>query len=351
MSVEKKIFGTLSDGREVSLYKIINAKGESVSFIDYGAAIVSIMVHDREGNLKDIALGCDNAAAYEQQTACLGAVPGRYANRIEKGTFVLNGKTFHLAVNNGPNHLHGGPTGFHRRLWNGEICDDNTVIFTRLSCDGEEGYPGNLMVCVKYTFDQASRLSICYQALSDQDTILNLTNHTYFNLNGHDSGSVEGQELQIFADSFTENDSNCLPTGRIVNLSAEEGRVMDFRSPKTIGKDLHKESIHLKNASGYDHNYVLEKNKEGIAAKAYSSDSGITMECKTTQPGIQLYTGNFLEDSNIQGKNGAVYHNFDGFCLETQHFPDAIRHTHFPKVILKMGELYKETTEYSFGIK
>ncbi len=211
MAVERKDFGQLSDGSRVSLYTITNARGESVSLTDYGASVVSLLVHDRQGALRDIVLGCDDAPAYERQTACLGGVPGRHANRIARGRFVLNGKTYQLAINNGENHLHGGPTGFHRRLWRAAV-GENSLTFTRLSCDGEEGYPGNLLVSVRYTFDDECRLGIHYQALCDQDTVINLTNHSYFNLDGEDSGSVEGQHLQIFADSFAENDAGvCRP--------------------------------------------------------------------------------------------------------------------------------------------
>ena len=185
MAVERKDFGQLSDGSRVSLYTITNARGESVSLTDYGASVVSLLVHDRQGALRDIVLGCDDAPAYERQTACLGGVPGRHANRIARGRFVLNGKTYQLAINNGENHLHGGPTGFHRRLWRAAV-GENSLTFTRLSCDGEEGYPGNLLVSVRYTFDDECRLGIHYQALCDQDTVINLTNHSYFNLDGED---------------------------------------------------------------------------------------------------------------------------------------------------------------------
>lgn len=350
MAVKKQSFGKLSDGTEVFLYTIINEKGESVSVTEYGASVVAINIRDRERNLRDIALGCSCAADYEEQTACLGGVPGRHANRIGKGRFVLNGEEYSLAVNNGPNHLHGGPTGFHRRVWYGKVVDDDSVVFSRLSTDGEESYPGNLMVSVKYTFTNKGRLVIRYKALADRDTVVNLTNHTYFNLNGHDSGSVNGQYLHIWADSFTENDSDCLPTGRVVSLDSEEGKAMDFREDRTIGEKIEEDNIHLKNGSGYDHNYILENRKDGLAARAYSKESGICMECYTTQPGVQFYTGNFLSSSNIRGKDGAAYQDRDGFCLETQHFPNAMACPQFPSVVLKAGELYKEKTEYLFSV-
>ena len=350
MAIEKRVFGHLQDGRPVFLYTITNPKGASVSLTDYGASVVSVMVQDGKGCMRDIVLGCDCAQDYEQQTACLGAVPGRHANRIGGGEFVLNGKEYHLAVNNGPNHLHGGPTGFHRRLWNGEIISDQSVTFSRFSPDGEEGYPGNLVVSVKYTFDEENRLTILYRALCDRDTVINLTNHTYFNLDGHNSGSVEEQCLKSYADSFTENDANCLPTGRIVSLDSEEGAAMDFRNFTPIGKHLHEDNIHLKNGSGYDHNYILKKPDGKLCARAYSPSSRILLDCRTTEPGLQFYTGNFLSSANIRGKGGAVYQNRGGFCLETQHFPNAMQHQNFPSVVLPGGDLYRSITEFRFDI-
>lgn len=349
MPITKKTFGRLSDQTEVTCYTIKHQNCEA-SFIDYGAAVVSLKVLDKEGKYRDVVLGCDSAADYEAQTACLGAVPGRFANRIEKGRFTLNGKEYHLAQNNGENHLHGGPTGFHRRMWNAAIEGEDSVIFSRLSPDGEEGYPGNLVVSVRYTFTQDGFLHITYRAICDSDTILNLTNHSYFNLNGHASGSVASQKLKICADRFTENDSSCLPTGRIVSLDEQEAAVMDFRSFAEIGARIEEKNIHLQNGSGYDHNYILEKNGEGtaLAAQAYSEESGIHLDCYTTQPGVQLYTGNFLQSSNIHAKQGAVYHDRDGFCLETQHFPAATSYPHFPSVLLSAGTVYEEKTDYHF---
>lgn len=348
MTAEKKDFGKLSDGRQVELFTLTNRRGMSVEVTEFGASIVSIVVPDRQGGWRDVVLGCDDAAGYEQQTACLGGIPGRHANRIEKGRFTLNGKEYRLAVNNGPNHLHGGPEGFHRRIWHGEIAGKSSVVFTRLSPDGEEGYPGNLVVAVRYTLEEDNTLRIRYRAICDRDTVLNLTNHTYFNLDGHRSGSVLGQYLQIFVDRFTENDENCLPTGRIVSLDSDEGAPLDFRHMTKIGEHIEEENLHLKNGSGYDHNYILHKDERGLCARAYSSQSGILMECRTTQPGVQLYTGNFLETSGIRGKQGAVYHNRDGFCLETQHFPNAMEHPAFPSVVLRAGQIYREQTEYQF---
>ena len=358
MSVKIKTFGTLGDGREVTLYTITNEAGESVSITDYGASVTSILVHDRDGNLRDIALGCDNAADYERQTACLGGVPGRVANRIEKGEFTLNGNTYHLECNDGPNHLHGGSRGFHRRLWQAKVTSEQSVRFTLFSPDGEDGYPGNVIASVQYTWELVKKgwntdrnksvLHIWYHGMSDRDTPLNLTNHTYFNLNGHNSGSIGGHLLEIVSEEFTENDANCLPTGRMVSLDEPEARVMDFRTPKPIGRDWNEENIHLKNGSGYDHNYALQETT--YAAKAMAPESGILLVCGTEQPGLQLYTGNFLESSGICGKGGAVYHNRDGFCLETQGFPNAMAHPSFPSIVLGEGRIYDTLTSYEFSI-
>ena len=227
---------------------------------------------------------------------------------------------------------------------------EGKLVLSHTSPDGEEGYPGNLIVSVKYTFDEENRLTILYRALCDRDTVINLTNHTYFNLDGHDSGSVEGQCVKIFADSFTENDENCLPTGRIVSLDSAEGAPMDFRSFTAIGEHLHDPSIHLKNGSGYDHNYILKKPDGKLCARVYSPTSRILLDCRTTEPGLQFYTGNFLSTANIRGKGGAVYADRSGFCLETQHFPNAMQHPHFPSVVLPAGDLYRSVTEYRFDI-
>ena len=343
----KKSFGRLGDGREAHLYTIGHENGLSASFTDYGASVVSIMVPDKSGKFYDVALGCDCAGDYEKQTACLGGVPGRFANRIENGRFVLNGKEYLLEVNNGPNHLHGGSNGFHRRLWNAGIQDDR-VVFTRLSPEGEGGYPGNLVVSVSYGFTEQGKLTIDFAALSDADTILNLTNHTYFNLNGQGSGKVLRHRLKIFSQFFTENDGNCLPTGRVISLDEEEGSPFDFREFHPIGERIGADNQQLRNGSGYDHNYILAPNKENIAAEAVGELTGIHLVCRTTQPGLQLYTGNFLSEGNILGKRGGRYQNQEGFCLEAQHFPASPSHPQFPNVVLRAGERFCQQTTYEF---
>lgn len=347
MSITMKSFGKLSDGREAVLYTITNEKGASVSLTNYGAAITNLWVPDRNGKLTDVVLGCDNAADQEAQTASLGAVPGRVANRIGKGVFELNGETYHLYINNGPNHLHGGKEGFDRKLWNHSVQEDK-VVFSRLSPDGEEGYPGNLLVKVAYSLDEDNQLLIEYHALSDKDTILNLTNHAYFNLAGHNSGTILDQELKFYSDSFCECDSDCLTTGKVIPV---EGTPMDFRNWKTIGKEINADNIHLKNGSGYDHNFVLKQDGEfSICAEAYAPKTGIRMEVYTTQPGVQLYTSNFLATGNVNAKEGAVYVKNQAFCLETQHWPNATSYEHFPSIVLRAGELYDHVTAYAFHI-
>lgn len=349
--LKKKDFHKEINGKKTDLFFLRNANNLEVAITNYGGAIVAIMVPDREGKIDNIIQGHDNIEdCIASPEPFLSTLVGRYGNRICRGTFTLNGKEYHLAINNGPNHLHGGPTGFHRRLWHGEIANEESVVFSYFSPDGEEGYPGNLIVSVKYTFDEENRLTILYRALCDRDTVINLTNHTYFNLDGHDSGSVEGQRVKIFADSFTENDENCLPTGRIVSLDSAEGAPMDFRSFTAIGEHLHDPSIHLKNGSGYDHNYILKKPDGKLCARVYSPTSRILLDCRTTEPGLQFYTGNFLSTANIRGKGGAVYADRGGFCLETQHFPNAMQHPHFPSVVLPAGDLYRSVTEYRFDI-
>lgn len=347
MAVERKDFGQLSDGSRVSLYTITNARGESVSLTDYGASVVSLLVHDRQGALRDIVLGCDDAPAYERQTACLGGVPGRHANRIARGRFVLNGKTYQLAINNGENHLHGGPTGFHRRLWRAAV-GENSLTFTRLSCDGEEGYPGNLLVSVRYTFDDECRLGIHYQALCDQDTVINLTNHSYFNLDG-DAGSNAEHLLMIDADYYTPVDSTFMTSGEIVPV---EDTPMDFRSPVAVGTRINNfDFVQLKNGNGYDHNWVLNT-KGDITCKCatlQSSKTGIILDVYTNEPGIQVYAGNFL-DGTVKGKKGIVYNQRASVCLETQKYPDTPNKPEWPSAVLRPGEKYHSHCIFKFSV-
>lgn len=347
MKIQQQSYGKLSDGREASLFTICNEQGVCLSLTDYGAAIVGLTVPDREGKMVDVVLGCACAADQEAQTASLGAVPGRVANRIAKGKFRLNGTEYSLYINNGPNHLHGGKEGFDRKLWSASV-QENKVVFSRLSPDGEEGYPGNLLIKVAYSLDDDNQLLIEYHALSDRDTILNVTNHAYFNLSGHDSGTVYDQELKLYSEQFCECDKDCLTTGKVLPV---EGSPMDFRQWKAIGKDLLCEDENLKNGSGYDHNFVLQQNGDfALCAEAWSPKTDIHMMVYTTQPGVQLYTANFLADGNAKSKSGGYYGKQEAFCLETQHWPNATSYEHFPSIVLRAGELYEHLTAYAFSV-
>ena len=349
--MKKQGFGTTKDGKEALLYTLSNKNGMEISVTDYGAHLVSVLVPDKDGKKRDVVLGFDSVTGYETDGSHFGATIGRNGNRIAGAAFELHGKTYQLAKNENNNNLHSGPDGYDYRLWDVEEADDSAVTFVLMSPDGDQGFPGNFEVSVTYTLTDENAVEIHYEGSCDQDTVVNMTNHSYFNLAGHDSGSVEGQCVKIFADSFTENDENCLPTGRIVSLDSAEGAPMDFRSFTAIGEHLHDPSIHLKNGSGYDHNYILKKPDGKLCARVYSPTSRILLDCRTTEPGLQFYTGNFLLfRSNIRGKGGAVYADRSGFCLETQHFPNAMQHPHFPSVVLPAGDLYRSVTEYRFDI-
>lgn len=349
MNLTCQPFGPLSDGRETVLYTVTNSSGVCFQCSNFGCALVSLWVPDRSGQLVDVVLGCGCAADYELQTACVGCVPGRHANRIAKGEFTLNGVTYHLAVNNGDNHLHGGLVGFDKRLWNHTPLEDG-VVFSYLSPDGEEGYPGNLLATVTYRLGEDNRLSILYRCLCDQDTVVNLTNHSYFNLSGQGSGTVLDQQLKIRAEQFALADSQCLATGALCPV---EGTPMDFREFHPIGQRIGEDHPQLRNAGGYDHNFVLPDAAGAQPqefAQAYSPKTGIRLTGWTTQPGVQLYTANFLQNGGVRGKGGASYPRFGGFCLETQHFPNAMANPHFPSVVLRAGELYQQETWYGFDL-
>lgn len=344
MSVQMREFGRTADGRVVNCYRITNASGSYVEVLDYGCTLHSICVPDRDGVLTDVCLGYDTVAEYEANDGYLGAFIGRHANRIGKGKFTLNGKEYTLAVNNGPNHLHGGKNGFDKVVWATCVASDR-LLFSHTSLDGDEGYPGNLLLSLIYSFDDNNNLTLIYDAVCDADTVVNFTNHCYFNLNGQGTGTVTDHLLQVNADFFTENDADCLPTGEILSV---EGTPFDFRTPKAIGKDILQDEINLKNGSGYDHNFVLKG--EGIrpVAELTSPKTGISVITSTTQPGIQIYTANFLTDR--KGKGCTTYGFRDAVCLETQHFPDAVHHENFPSAVLKKGEDYHQVTRYTFTL-
>ncbi len=331
-------FGKTKDGQSVTRWLMENGQGTRAAVLDYGATLQSLVFYGT-----DAALGFDDMAGYEAQDAYVGAVIGRFANRIGGGQFCLNGKTYELYVNNGPNHLHGGRVGFDKKIWRTEPREDGLHFFLT-SFDKEEGYPGRLDAEVRYALDEEDGLEISYSAKTDSDTLVNLTNHAYFNLNGHDAGTLDGQEVQIFADSFTENDENCLPTGAILSV---DGSPMDFREMRLILERINEPDRQLKNGNGYDHNWILRGEGFRECAKARSRKNGITMRVFSDQPGMQFYTANFLKPEK-QGKNGARYAPRAAFCMETQGFPDAVRHENFPSPILRAGEKYERRTVFRF---
>ncbi|MCX7725416.1 MAG: galactose mutarotase [Chitinispirillaceae bacterium] len=349
-SIIEESFGIMPDGKEAKLYTLTNSKGASVSLTNYGAAVVSILVPDRKGNFKDIALGFNSVDGYlSEDNPFFGSTIGRYANRIARGRFSLNGKTYTLAINNGVNHLHGGLKGFDKILWTTEkfTLDSNKISFSYLSVDGEEGYPGNLEVIVTFEWTDDNKLKIDYKASSDADTIVNLTNHTYFNLEGN--GSIVDHILQINANFYTPVDETQIPTGEIISV---KNTPFDFTTPTRIGDRIDDFSNEqMRYGGGYDHNFVLNSNGSlSHVAMVYSSKSGIKLDVFTTEPGMQFYSGNNI-NCKREGKNGIVYKKRDGFCLETQHFPDSPNKPHFPSVVLRKGAIFKSTTIYSFSIE
>jgi aldose 1-epimerase len=346
MNIRKIDFGTTADGRRVELYVMTNRNAAVAKVCTFGASLLELHMPDRAGRMGNVVLGFDNLRDLEADTSYIGVTAGRCANRIGGGRFALDGKLYTLAVNNGPNHLHGGPGGFSRRLWTAQAADTPdgpAVTFTYVSPDGEEAYPGTLTASVTYTLTQRNELRIDYRATTDRPTIVNLTNHAYFNLAGPGSGDIKGTILQINADHYTPTDDTLIPTGEI---AAVAGTPVDFRQPKPIGQDLPRTSI-----AGYDHNFVLNGWKPGLtepifAVRAYDPATGRQMETWTTEPGVQLYTAIHF-DGTIRGLGGP-YPKYGGFCLETQHFPDAVNKPQFPSVILRPGQVYTSRTEYRF---
>ena len=347
MSIEKSLFGKTSDGREVDLYTLANSSGMQVGILSYGGIIAFLKVPDKNGRLLDITLGFDSLADYENSDTYFGALIGRFANRIGKGRFSLEGREYTLACNNNGNHLHGGDVGFNSRIWSADI-KGNKLVLSLFSPDGEEGYPGNLLVSVAHSLDEDGTFRWEYHAKTDKTTICNLTNHAYFNLSGHDSGSVYGQYVQINSDEFVETDSELIPTGRML---AVEGTPMDFRQPRAIGERINADYAPLTLAGGYDHCYAVRGATGSLrdAVSGYDNKSGISFELKTTMPGVQLYTGNFL--NGVKGKNSAIYQKGSGFCLETEYFPDSVNHKNFEQPVFRAGEEFYHVTTIKFGVK
>jgi len=346
MTIQKEEFGKTEDDIQIDKYILDNSNGIQAELINYGAILVSLKVLDKNGNSEDITLGFDNLDGYLGDDPYFGATVGRYANRIARGKFILNGKEYTLATNNGENHLHGGNKGFNDVVWSAkEVKGDNSVgvKFHYLSKDGEEGYPGNLSVDVIYTLTEKNELKISYEAETDKPTIVNLTHHSYFNLTGAGNGDILSHKLMINADKYLPVDKGLIPTGK---LKSVKGTPMDFTEPMQIGARINKVK------GGYDHCFVLngKKGKLKLAAKIYEPKTGRVMEVHTTEPGLQFYSGNFL-DGSITGKNSHIYYEHYGFCLEPQHFPDSPNHPEFFSVILNPSEKYHQLTVYKFYTK
>ena len=355
--VTQKSFGKMPDGTNVTLYTLTNASGAQVQITNYGGTVVSVKVPDNKGKLDDIVLGFDKLSGYLQDgDPYFGALIGRYGNRIAGGKFTLDGASYTLAVNNGPNSLHGGKKGFDKVVWTASSVAPSAdgavgVELSYQSKDGEEGYPGSLYVKVAYTLTSDNSLKIDYTATTDKATVVNLTNHSYFNLNGAGNGDVLDQVVQINADRMTPVDSNLIPTGELKSVA---GTPFDFRTPTPIGARINQDEEQIKFGGGYDHNFVLNSTPGtptlALAARVVAPKTGRVLEVLTTQPGVQFYTGNFL-DGKVKGKGGKVYNKRYAFCLETQHYPDSPNHPDFPTTTLKPGETLHETTIYRFSVE
>jgi aldose 1-epimerase len=348
--IERRPFGTTPEGRAVELFTLSREGGLTVGITDYAGAIVSILARARDGTTADVVLGFDSLPEYLADRSFQGALIGRYGNRIANGRFTLDGRTYTLARNNGENHLHGGPGGFHKRVWEPRVREENggaILELTYVSRDGEEGYPGTLTARGVYSLEDGG-LRIGYAATTDKTTIVNLTNHTYFNLAGAGSGDVLGHEMQIEADQFTPVDKTLIPTGE---LRSVQGTPFDFTKPTPIGARISDPYDQMILGGGYDHNYVLRGPSGTLrpAARVFEPGSGRVLEVLTTEPGLQFYSGNFLD--GLKGKAGKVYAKRAGFCLEAQHFPDSPNKPGFPPVVLKPGETYKQTTIYRISVR
>lgn len=347
----KAAYETMVDNKPVRLYILKNAGGMQVAITNYGGRVVALTVPDKNGAMTDITLGYDSLNHYRTRSETyFGALIGRYGNRIAKAKFTLDGKTYQLAANNGVNSLHGGPRGFHNQVWDAVQKDERTLELSYLSKDGEEGYPGNLTVKVIYTLTDANELKIDYEAGTDQTTVVNLTNHAYFNLNGQGNATITDHMLTIYASKYSAVDTTLIPAGDPV---AVEGTPFDFRTSKQIGKEINADHVQIKNGLGYDHNFVLDKKQANAlekAASVYSTATGILMDVYTTEPAIQFYSGNFL-DGKLVGKQQKAYGHRSAFCLETQHYPDAPNQPSFPSTTLTPGKKYQTTTIYQFGIQ
>jgi aldose 1-epimerase len=351
-NLSKHVYGTTSDGKTVDEYTLTNANGVEVKILTYGGVITSIRVPDRNGAFANVVLGCSSIADYETKSAYFGALIGRYGNRLGNGTFTLEGATYNVPVNNGPNGLHGGLKGFDKQVWTGKEAQVDAGVgleLTYVSADGEEGYPGTLSVTVTYTLTDDNGLRIDYRATTDGTTVVNLTNHSYFNLAGNGAGAIYDHILQLNADHYTPVDSTLIPTGEIAPV---QGTPFDFRAAKRIGTGIRSGHEQIVFGRGYDHNLVLNHQSEGtldLAARVYEPTSGRVMNVYTTEPGVQFYTGNFL-DGSVVGSSGGMYRMGDALCLETQHYPDSPNKPNFPSTTLTPGQTHQSTTIYQFTI-
>lgn len=348
-NLKKEDFQTTIDGQPVDLYILNNNSGAQIAVTNFGAKIVSIFVPDKNGKLTDVVLGKSNIQDYtNNQEPYFGAVCGRVGNRIANGEFTLEGKEYHLAINNGPNSLHGGIKGFNSVVWNAEQTDDQTLKLSYLAKDGEEGYPGNLQVTMIYRLTDNNALEIDYKATTDKTTILNLTNHSYFNLSGEGDPYVGDQLLQINADTYLPTNDVAIPLGKPEKV---EGTPFDFRTLFPMGERINEDNTQIQYGNGYDHTFIINQANGELTftAKAISPKTGIVMEVYTTEPGVQLYTGNYL-DGSFEGKNGHTYPKRSAFCLETQHYPDSIHHPEYPTVVLKPGEEFNSHTVFKFSV-
>jgi aldose 1-epimerase len=344
-------FGRMPDGKAVEVYTLTNVRGMEVRAITYGAVIQAIRVPDRAGRLDDIALGYDSMQGYLTASPYFGAVVGRYANRIARGRFALEGRSYRLAINNAPNHLHGGLKGYDKVLWEAQAFqrgDTVGVTFQHTSPDGDEGYPGTLRVSVSYSLKPSNELVVEYRAIADRATPVNLSQHSYFNLAGEGRGDILGHVLEINADRYTPVDSTLIPTGALASVA---GTPFDFRSPTAIGARIDQPDPQLKYGKGYDHNFVLNRTGGALvhAVHVLEPETGRTLDIATTEPGLQFYSGNFL-DGTITGKGGHRYRHRSALVLETQHFPDSPNQPSFPSTILRSGQEYRSKTVFTFGV-
>ncbi len=347
--MKKEVFGTLKDGTSISLYTLRNARGMEAKVTDLGATLVSLFVPDRDGVMRDVVLGYETPQDYVDNTCYFGTVIGRSGNRIDKGRFEINGKTYQLAINDNENNLHSGPDGYDKRKWEVASADcDSCIEFCLNSPDGDQGFPGNCRITVSYTLTEENELVLHYGADCDADTVVNLTNHTYFNLGGHDSGKVLDQKLMLTAKYYTPaRDHQAIPTGEIVPVA---GTPMDFTTAKPIGQDIEADFEQLKFVGGYDHNFAISEKPGEMKkmAEAYCDKTGIGLEAYTTCCGMQFYAGNFITES--KGKGGVSYGPRHGFCLESQFYPNAINQEGFASPLLAAGEHYDSTTVYKFTV-